>query len=514
MSRCFVALAVLGAMLLQLPGAVLARPPAINPKTGLEDLDFGVPEFTYSASARSVLAEISLRENQLLELGQWLSLDQAIELALINNPELSAAYSTIEGQRWSVIAARRRWYPYLSVYPSRDSILQFGAGQRQNSLSPPISGSTFTSEANQSWNVQANMGWTFFDASRRPAIQGAISDLNAQRLLFDIAARNLVLAVQVAYYRMQEQMRLVDQYKVITLLATLQLDLAIERKQQGRRLDNQIQQLRATQRAEITNLIDAYVALFQFSVELSKLLALPGLSLVIPADAFDSPQAWLDPVDGTVAHALAFREEIAVALQQSQAQSWRSSELLGAYWPRLDLLAVGKLDSFYNTGFVNGQASPNSLLSAGSGTVGIALNWSLYDGGIKAADAAKRRSAALTLTLQADAARLQASAQVRQSYVRYVGSLLQVQNTTDTVSDSWSAFIGAIALFRNNAIDATTLIQTQAQLVDALTAAAAAQRLRSTSVAELYRYSARWPPDVERLFEKRGAQFDRFRPGS
>jgi len=272
--------------------------------------------------------------------------------------------------------------------------------------------------------------------------------------------------------------------------------------------------LRATQRAEITNLIDAYVALFQFSVELSKLLALPGLGLVIPADAFDSHQAWLDPVDGTVAHALAFREEIAVALQQSQAQSWRSSELLGAYWPRLDLLAVGKLDSFYNTGFVNGQASPNSLLSAGSGTVGIALNWSLYDGGIKAADAAKRRSAALTLTLQADAARLQASAQVRQSYVRYVGSLLQVQNTTDAVSDSWSAFIGAIALFRNNAIDATTLIQTQAQLVDALTAAAAAQRLRSTSVAELYRYSARWPPDVERLFEKRGAQFDRFRPGS
>jgi outer membrane protein TolC len=514
MSRCFLALVVLGAMLFQLPESVLARPPAINPKTALEELDFGVPQFTYSPSARRVLAEISLRENQLLELGQWLSLDQAIELALINNPELSASYSTIEGQRWSVIAARRRWYPYLSVEPSRDSSLQFGASQRQNSTSAPIPGSTITSETNQSWNIQANLGWTFFDASRRPAIQGAIRDLNAQRLLFDVAARNLVLAVQVAYYRMQEQMRLVDQYKVITLLATLQLDLAIERQQQGRRLGNQIQQLRTTQRAEITNLIDAYVALFEYSVELSKLLALPGLSLVIPADAFDSPQPWLDPLDATVAHALAFREEIAVALQQSQAQSWRSSELLGAYWPRLDLLAVGKLDAFNNMSFVNGEASPNSQLNAGPGTVGIALNWSLYDGGIKAADAAKRRSEARTLALQADAARLQASAQVRQAYVRYVGSVLQVQNTTDAVSDSWSAFIGAIGLFHNNAIDATTLIQTQAQLVDALTAAAAAQRLRSTSVAELYRYSARWPPDVERLFEQKGAQFDRLRPGS
>jgi outer membrane protein TolC len=98
--------------------------------------------------------------------------------------------------------------------------------------------------------------------------------------------------------------------------------------------------------------------------------------------------------------------------------------------------------------------------------------------------------------------------------VRYVGSVQKVQNTTDAVSDSWTSFVGAIGLFRINAIDATTLIQTQAQLVDALTAAAAAQRMRSTSVAELYRYSARWPPDVERLLEQRGAPLDRSRLGS
>ena len=512
MRRHCVAIGLLAACVCQWAGVVHSRTLNPTPRRSLDELDFGIPEFTHSASARRLFDEINLRETQLLDRGRWMSLDEAIALALSNNPELAAAYSTIEGKQWSVIAARRRWYPNLSLSPLRDSTLQFGGSEQRRVSS--TDGTTASADTNQSWNVQGNLSWTFFDASRQPAIQSAISDLNAQRLLFDVAARNLVLAVQVAYYRMQEQMRLVDQYKIVTLVASLQLDHAMEQNQQGRLHSNEVQQLRTTQRAEITHLIDAYVAMFELSVELSKLLALPDMSWVIPSDAFDTEPTWVDSMDQTVTHAVAFREEIAAAMQQSQAQRWRSSELLGSYWPRLDLLAIGKLDAFNDRAFATGQSTTTSQLTAGLGTVGIALNWNLFDGGIKAADAANRRSTAETLKLQADNARLEASAQTRQAYIRYTGALQQVQNTTDAVADSWSAFIGAIGLFQNRATDATTLIQTQAQLVDALTSAAAAQRLRNTSVAELYRYSARWPPDVERMFQKRLKQQQPIRPGT
>jgi outer membrane protein TolC len=503
------------AVLLLQPGLQLwARPhqPPATVAEAINRIDFGVPEFRDRGSARYVFAEINLREKQLLELARWLTLDEAIEAALANNPDLAAAYSTIEGERWSVIAARRLWYPTLLISPGRDSTLQLGGTSIQStssSANPSANTTTGSSEANQAINTQLELSWTFFDQSRGPAINAAIGSLKAQRFLFDVAARNLVLDVQSAYYRLQEQMRLVDQYKVITLLTSLQLDQASQNLQQGRLQSIQIDQLRTTQRAELIKLIQAYVALFDVSVELSRLLALPGLTLVLASDASQSAGRWSDDVQTTVAHAEAFREEIQAQLQQSQSQRWRSSELLGAYWPKLALLGVGNLDSFGNRTWGSGGLSGTGSTKTGTGTVGVALNWSLFDGGIKAAEAVNRRIAAQTLDFQAASTRLQVSAQVRQSYTRYVGAMLALQNADDALKDSWNAFVGAIQLFEKKAINATTLIQTQAQLVEAITETAAAQRLQNTSLAELYRFSARWPPSVEPVFNQRMRRFRR-----
>lgn len=473
-----------------------ARSAGSTPETKIDDIDFGVPRFIASPSAQRVLAEINLREDQLLELARWLSLEEAIQTALVNNPELAAAYSAIEGQRWSVIAARRRWYPTLSISPRRQSSLQLDEETTTRN-------SATTSVVTRSLNTEVKLNWTFFDLSRGPAIDAAIGDLKAQRYLFDVAARNLVLDVQAAYFRLQEQIELVNQYKSITLLTSQQLDLALQRQLQGRVTGNEIDQLRTTQRSELTTLINAYVGLYEVSIELSRLLGLPGLTLVMAADSTQASPVWPDDVQTTMAHAEAFREEIQAQLQQSQSQRWRSSELLGAYWPRLSLLGVGDLDGFSNRSSDSAVISNTGTTTNIRGAVGVALNWSLFDGGIKAAEAVNRRIAAQTLDLQANSTRLQVSAQVRQAYARYVGAMLQVENTRDALQDSANAFRGAINLFQTGAVNATTLIQTQAQLVQAITDAAAAQRLQNTAMAELYRYSARWPPDVQRLFEQR-----------
>lgn len=204
----FPALSLLAAAVLLQPSAQLwARPQerAAASAAVIESIDFGVPTFRDSASARLVFEEINLREQQLLEQARWLMLDEAIEIALANNPDLAAAYSAIEGQRWSVIAARRRWYPSLEMSPERDSTLQLGGASLQStksSASPPANTTTRSSDANQAINTQLQLSWTFFDPSRGPAINAALDNLKAQRFLFDVAARNLVLDVQSAYYRL------------------------------------------------------------------------------------------------------------------------------------------------------------------------------------------------------------------------------------------------------------------------------------------------------------------------
>ena len=480
-----VALALIAVLSTQTIAAAKPKKSSADFPASISHINFGPPEFRHSPQAKRIFDDINRRELNLLEKAQWLSLDHAIHAALANNPDLAAAYTEIEGKRWSVIAARRRWYPTLSIEPGQDSTLQFGSQDASNANSS-------ANILNQYIYTTATLEWTFFDASRGPAINATVSDLTAQRLLFDVAARNLVLEVQSSYYRLQEQMRLVDQYRLIALLATRLLDNAVEDQRKGMTDSNEVAQLRTTQHAQIRYLIDAYTSLYQISVELSRVLGLPRDTMVLASDSAASEASWNEDLHSTIAHAEKFREEIIAALQLSRAERWRSSQLLRSYWPKFSLLGVETVEA-----------------GEGSRSVGLGLKWSLYDGGINAADAINRRIASQTYALKPQSSRLQASAEVRQAHSRFIGASLNVDNAVTEVADSWNAFYGAIKLFSTNQVDATTLIQTQAQLVNAITDFEMAQRVRNTGLAELYRYSARWPTNVQSLFEQRVSQLQR-----
>lgn len=187
-----------------------------------------------------------------------------------------------------------------------------------------------------------------------------------------------------------------------------------------------------------------------------------------------------------MAYAEQFREEIQAAMLQSQAERWRASELLSSYLPKFSLAGVSTQNEAQSTA-----------------AYGLTLRWSLFDGGIQAAEAANRKTAAKGYALKAQSSRLQVAAEVRQAYSRFAGASLNVENSAAEVADSWKAFYGAIQLFSANKVDATTLIQTQGQLVTAITDFEMAQRLRNTGLAELYRYSARWPANVRLVVEKK-----------
>lgn len=124
----------------------------------ISHIDFGPPEFRHSPQAKRIFDDINRRELYLIEQAQWLSLDHAIHTALVNNPDLAAAYTEIEGKRWSVIAARRRWYPTLSIEPGQDSTLQFSSQDSSNANSG-------ANILNQYIYTTATLEWTFFDAS-------------------------------------------------------------------------------------------------------------------------------------------------------------------------------------------------------------------------------------------------------------------------------------------------------------------------------------------------------------
>ena len=160
---------------------------------------------------------------------------EALALGLARNPDLAGAYQAIEGRAWSLIATRRSWFPSLQVVGSTNAL---------RSNEPMLIGRTLTltdssrGSSQQEQYTTAGPGvvlnWSFFDARRPAAINQALESLKAERFLFDIAARNLALNLQVAYTGVQAQTELLQRYDWLLQLTRRQLHAAQALVRQGR----------------------------------------------------------------------------------------------------------------------------------------------------------------------------------------------------------------------------------------------------------------------------------------
>ena len=145
------------------------------------------------------------------------SLQEALALGLAQNPSLAKAYALIEATAWDGVAIRREWFPSLTAGNNDPGLV--GVQQQQaNILS--ISSPELTLE------------WTFFDPSRHPRAQANAASLAADRFLFDVQARSLVLTIQQQYIDLQTLLELEGEYRKLSSLVEEWRTLA---KAQGRR---------------------------------------------------------------------------------------------------------------------------------------------------------------------------------------------------------------------------------------------------------------------------------------
>ena len=73
--------------------------PQVRPQTLTAELE---------AQLRGLQGEIDARSKSF-------TLSQALEMGLLNSPQLAATYAEIQGQQWNLVAVRRQWYPTLSA---------------------------------------------------------------------------------------------------------------------------------------------------------------------------------------------------------------------------------------------------------------------------------------------------------------------------------------------------------------------------------------------------------------
>jgi outer membrane protein TolC len=350
----------------------------------------------------------------------------------------------------------------------------------------------------------APRSWSFFDPTRSPSINAASESLKAQQLLFDVTARDLVLETQLAYFALQEQQQLIASYELILNSTNQQVDRTEALFNAGSASISDVEQIRAQQLQNLSTLIDTYRQLVDAAARLAQAMAMPTGILVLPKDKLALVGRWSLPEAETLKQAERMREEIKASLAQSSASRWRATALFNTYWPSFSINASG---SYLYSNTVNGNsttfATLNRETSQWDGAVGLGFTWSIFDGGINAAQAEANKAQTRQFADQASVQQLSVAREVERAYVNYEASSLLLASTKEQLESSQTALEAIRERFNIGFSDMTSVVQAYNQSLLAASANARLITQINSSVASLYRSSARWPDGALPLVEKR-----------
>jgi outer membrane protein TolC len=426
-----------------------------------------------------------LRQRQV-RLGQA----EALAQGLARNPDLGGAYQAIEGRAWTLIATRRSWFPSLQVVGSTNAL---------RSNEPMLIGRTLTltdssrGSSQQEQYTTAGPGvvlnWSFFDARRPAAINQTLESLKAERFLFDIAARNLALNLQVAYTGVQAEAELLQRYEWLLQLTQRQLHTARALVLQGRLRRSAIDQLATEERLQLTRLLDRYQQLFLVSNSLTALVAGQPGQYVLASEPLALQSPWPLGLDATLAQALDLREEIKQKLTLASRDRWAATRAINGYLPVFGLVGVSTLSSKQ---FLNPEN----------------FRWTVFDGGILAAEATALKAQSAQQASDAESQKLLVSKEVMNAFAGFVTARLAVENTGGDFALARRSLEENAKEFASRG-DVTTLIQGFNLYISAADKDVGAIRQFNNAVFGLYRTSALWPPGVPEQISARRQQLRR-----
>jgi len=308
-----------------------------------------------------------------------LSYQDAQILAEVNNPQLKAIASQVEQAQSNLRAKIALWYPQLAL--NANTFPTYTGGQQYSSgftgTGQPI-GYTITSIWRMFTSLQAS--WSLIDPTRTPQIAAARDQFEKAKNQYLIGLRDLRLQASLVYFDLQtadDQVR-IGQEGVRSSLVSLRDARA--RFQAG--VATKLEVLEAeTQLARDEQLLtNALAAQAVARSNLAALLDLPQEVTPTAADPARVMGIWRPSLQESVVAAYTFREELdQVLLDISIANSSANAELarVQPFLKIVNNLGVGRS---YGYDF-SLQAVPAITGWNVDNSLGLNLNWTLYDGG-------------------------------------------------------------------------------------------------------------------------------------
>ena len=193
---------------------------------------------------------LELRQDLIGDTSQTITLEQAIQLGVRNNPVLSNSFAQLESAKWSGAAIRREWNPSLVIDNPSPNAIGYTIDNKQTTTTKRGNQSQTVENKNQyALTPRLQASWTFFDPTRAPRSKANDSEIQFRRYIFDASARNVILEIQRAYFDLQTDIRLLQRYEDSYHNTQKTIKSAVTQLQQGSCAQKEINQLRAHQQS-------------------------------------------------------------------------------------------------------------------------------------------------------------------------------------------------------------------------------------------------------------------------
>jgi OMF family outer membrane factor len=372
------------AALLQLPEALPLAPalkgdrPKSNPKVLPPAATTLPPELRDLVSPASLALPDRPRQVRITQF-RPLSLDQVEILAEVNNPDLKAIASQVEQAQSNLRAKIALWYPQLGFNTSSFPIYTSG---------PDFTTGTDTVTLGI-WRMQAALqaSWALIDPTRTPQIAIARDQFEKAKNQYLIGLRDLRLQASLAYFDLQTADNQVQIGQEGVRASLVSLRDARARFQAGVATKLEVleaeTQLARDQQLLTTALLSGTPAQPGQATARRALAALLDLPQDVTPTAADPARVigtWLPSLQESIVASFSFREELdQILLDISIANSSANAEL-GRVQPFLRIVNNFGFGNSLTNNFTSSTTPPITRWNVDN-SVGLNINWAIYDGG-------------------------------------------------------------------------------------------------------------------------------------
>ena len=433
-----------------------------------------------------------------------LSLAQALEVAVANNPELAERRAQIAQMRGLKRSVLGRFWPRLGLnlggaFSQRSDtnlVLQDNAG-----LYPPTS--PFLVEPDGWSRIQTNRGsgWGSLDMDlelisfeRGAALAEQDQRLSAALRQYGDALRELQLKVSEAYYGLQlaEQLlrireAVVRNYSLVRdqvaalkgagLVPRLDLLRAEAALQQSRFRQEQAEAMRLSRRQALTNLLNVAFG-----------------TLLLAETQVELQPAWPLPLDATVLAGLRYNPSLEQLAAERNALMRQADRRQAQLLPSLNLFAAGGGGTDVITkpvidleGCCSATNIPQLSGQSADWVAGLRLHWRLFDAGVSSGAAQASRAAAEAVLQRLARQRNQIRQELETAFYDYRASLSQLAAAEYSYRASREAFRDARARYQLGLADYTDVSETITLLTRSMEGIAESTTLANLSYARMLR---------------------------